>query len=290
MHSIQVKGILSAQNTMNLYRGCTHGCIYCDSRSKCYQFDHPLEDIEIKENALELLEQTLRRKRSKCMIHTGSMCDPYIPEELKLQQTRGALEIIERYGFGVSVLTKSNHILRDLDVLERINARTKAVVQMTLTTMDDRLCRILEPHVSTTQERIEALKVFRDHGIPTVVWLCPILPFINDTPENINGILDACIECGVHGIMIFGMGLTLREGNREYFYQQLDLFFPGMKQRYAAAFGNAYECNSPDGNALMQLLRRRCTENGILCNPNEVFRYLAEFKTADEQINLFDLL
>ena len=206
MHYVKVKGILSAKNGMNLYRGCQHGCIYCDSRSRCYQLDHPFEDIEVKENALELLEEALKRKRRPCMIGTGAMTDPYIPLENQLLMTRKALELIEKHGFGVAIQTKSHRILRDLELLERINSRAKAVVQMTLTTCDEELCRILEPNVSTTSQRVAALKRFRDAGIPTVVWLCPILPFLNDTPENIRGIVEYCADAQVKGIINFGMG------------------------------------------------------------------------------------
>ena len=226
MHYARVKGILSPKNGMNLYRGCSHGCIYCDSRSKCYQMEHAFEDIEVKENALELLESALRRKRKRCMIGTGAMTDPYIPLETELEYTRKALTLIEKYGFGVALQTKSDRVLRDLDILKKINGKTKAVVQMTLTTADESLCRLIEPNVSTTKERFEALKALRDNGIPTVVWLCPILPYINDTAENITAILDMCVEAEVRGVICFGMGLTLREGNREYFYSQLDKHFP----------------------------------------------------------------
>lgn len=194
MHYVKAKGILSSDNGMNLYRGCTHGCIYCDSRSKCYQMNHAFEDIEVKENALELLEKALLSKKKRCMIGTGAMTDPYLPLEEKLRLTRGALELIERHGFGVAIQTKSDRILRDLDLLQKINEKSKAVVQMTLTTQDDALCRILEPNVCVTSARVAALKAFRDAGIPTVVWLCPILPFINDTRENIEGILQSCID------------------------------------------------------------------------------------------------
>ncbi|MBQ6810805.1 MAG: radical SAM protein, partial [Firmicutes bacterium] len=221
MHFVKAKTILSAKNGMNLYRGCSHGCIYCDSRSECYHMDHVFEDIEVKENALELLEDALRRKRKKCMIGTGSMTDPYIPLEGDLRYVRGALELIEKYGFGFTVITKSADVLRDLDLLEAINNKTKCVVQMTLTTADDELCKKIEPHVSITSERFSALKTLRDHGIPTVVWLSPILPFINDTEENLRGILEMCREAEVKAIICFGMGLTLREGNRDYFYRQL---------------------------------------------------------------------
>lgn len=290
MHSVRAKGILSANNGFNLYRGCTHGCIYCDSRSRCYHMEHAFEDIEVKENALELLEDALRRKRKKCMLGTGAMTDPYIPLEEKLRHTRGALEIIERYGFGVAIQTKSCRILRDLDVLQRINERAKCVVQMTLTTCDEALCRKIEPNVSTTRERFEALKVFRDAGIPTVVWLSPILPFINDTRENIAGLLEMCREAKVRGVLCFGMGLTLREGNREYFYSQLDKRFPGMKQRYVRAFGNGYAAGSPDNDALMDLFHRTCEACGMMHNNKEIFAYMADFeeKRQAEQLSLWD--
>ena len=232
MHYVEAKGILSAKNGMNIYRGCSHGCIYCDSRSSCYQMEHEFEDIAVKQNAVDLLAAALKRKRKKCMIGTGAMTDPYIPLELETGYLRQSLELIEEQGFGFTVLTKSDRVLRDLDLLQKINAKTKCVVQMTLTTYDEELCRKLEPNVSTTKARFEVLKQLRDAGIPTVVWLCPILPFINDTQANISGLLDYCIEAKVYGIICFGMGVTLRDGNREYFYRQLDKSFPGLKEKY----------------------------------------------------------
>lgn len=287
MHFVKVKGILSSENGMNLYRGCQHGCIYCDSRSLCYQINHVFEDIEVKENALELLEQALKRKRKPCMIGTGSMTDPYIPLEEELRLTRGALELIRDYGFGVSVLTKSTRVLRDLDLLAEINRRAKAVVQMTLTTHDDRLCRILEPNVSVTSERVAALKAFREAGVPTVVWLDPILPFLNDTRENITGILESCMEAGVRGILCFNMGLTLREGNREYFYARLDRHFPGLKEEYIRTYGNRYEVNSPRNRELMALFHASCEKAGILHDVNGIFTYLHTFEQEDPQLSLF---
>ena len=287
MHFVKAKGILSSGNGMNLYRGCQHGCIYCDSRSLCYQMNHVFEDIEVKENALELLEQALKRKRKPCMIGTGSMTDPYIPLEEELRLTRGALELIRDYGFGVSVLTKSTRVLRDLDLLADINRRAKAVVQMTLTTHDDRLCRILEPNVSVTSERVAALKAFREAGIPTVVWLDPILPFLNDTRENITGILESCMEAGVRGILCFNMGLTLREGNREYFYARLDRHFPGLKEEYIRTYGNRYEVNSPRNRELMALFHASCEKAGILHDVNGIFTYLHTFEQEDPQLSLF---
>ena len=289
MHYVKVMGILSPSNGMNLYRGCSHGCIYCDSRSKCYQMNHDFEDIEVKENALELLEAALRRKRKRCMIGTGAMTDPYLPLEKKLGYTRKALLLIEKYGFGVALQTKSDLVLRDLDILRQINEKTKAVVQMTLTTADEKLCRIIEPNVSTTNERFEALKALRDAGIPTVVWLCPVLPFINDTEENIRTILGMCVEAGVRGVLCFGMGLTLREGNREYFYRQLDIHFPRLKERYIREYGNNYMVDSPRSTELMRLFHRICEENGILHNNDQIFEYLRKFeeKNAAEQLCLW---
>ena len=288
MHYTDYKTILSPQNGMNLYRGCTHGCIYCDSRSKCYQFDHEFEDIEVKRDAVKILEQQLRKKRQPCMIGTGSMCDPYIPLEAELQLTRQSIEVIERYGFGLAILTKSAKLLRDIDLLKRINARTKCVVQTTLTTYDEALCKKIEPHVSSTRERVEMLMTLKEAGIPTVVWLTPILPFINDTEENLLGLLDYCVQAGVKGILTFGIGVTLREGDREYFYAALDQDFPGVKQQYIRTFGNAYVCNSPNNEKLMQILRKTCQEHGILWQTDDVFRYLWTFETKEKQMSLFE--
>lgn len=288
MHFATVKSILSAENGMNLYRGCSHGCIYCDSRSTCYRMTHPFEDIEVKENALTLLEDALQRKRRKCMIGTGSMTDPYIPLEMQLGYMRQALTLIERYGFGVTVLTKSNRILRDMDLLERIHSKTKAVVQMTLTTRDESLCRKLEPNVCTTQERFKVLLEMKKAGIPTVVWLCPILPWINDTHENIAGILELCREAGVRGVICFGMGMTLRDGNREYFYQQLDQHFPGLKAQYIRHFGNQYVLNSPDNAALMRFFHDTCRKYGMLHHNDAIFQYLQTFEEKSSQLTFWD--
>jgi len=282
------KGILSAKNGMNLYRGCQHGCIYCDSRSRCYHMEHDFEDVEVKQNSLVLLEAALRKKRRPCMIGTGAMSDPYMPLEEELCYTRRALELIERYGCGASLITKSARILRDIDLLKRINEQAKCVVQMTMTTYDEDLCRKLEPNVSTTKERYEALCTLRDAGIPTVVWLCPILPFINDTEENLNGIMDYCARAGVYGVICFGMGMTLREGNREYFYRQLDRHFPGVKQKYIQRYKNAYSLESPNGRTLWAIFRKQCEQHGILCDNAAIFQYLNTLETCQpEQLKLF---
>ena len=287
MHFVNAKTILTP-HSMNIYRGCSHGCIYCDSRSKCYQFTHDFEDIEVKQNAPELLEAALKKKRKRCMIGTGSMCDPYIPLEKELQLTRRCLEIIDHYTFGATLITKSDLVLRDLDILTHINKKTKAVVQMTLTTADDTLCKKIEPNVCPTSRRFEVLLACHEAGIPTVVWFSPLLPFINDTKENIEGIVDLCARAGVHAIICFGIGLTLREGNREYFYAALDRNFPSLsadqislKQRYIKTFGYNYMVNSPNSHALMSYLSQLCKRNNIMLGTDSVFKWIEEFPDKD---------
>ena len=287
-HFKEAKGILSAHNNMNVFRGCTHGCIYCDSRSKCYQINHDFEDIEVKSNAPELLETALRKKRRKCMITTGAMCDPYIQLEAELCHTKKCLEIIEKYGFGLAIHTKSDRILRDIELLKSINNKAKCVVQMTLTTYDEKLCKIIEPAVSTTKERFEALKILRDKNIPAVVWLTPLLPYINDTEENLRGILSYCAEADVYGIISFGTGLTLREGSREYFYGKIDGYFPGMSRKYHEKYGYNYYIPSDSSDRLSQVLREECKKNGIICDNDAVFGYMRAFpETETEQLSLF---
>lgn len=289
MHFVKAKSILSPTGGMNIYRGCAHGCIYCDSRSRCYHMEHPFEDIEVKENAIKLLDDALRRRRKKCMIGTGSMSDPYIPAEMRLCYMRRAMELILKHGFGFTLITKSCRVERDIDLLRQINQSTKCVVQMTLTTYDDALCKKIEPNVSTTAERAETLMRLRDAGIPTIVWLTPILPFINDTAENIEGILSLCKSAGVRGVIHFGMGVTMREGNREYFYAKLDELFPGLKQKYMRTYGYNYELPSPNTATLEAALYKRCAECGIECDNEKLFAYLHSFeqKQTCEQISMF---
>ncbi|MGF6905939.1 SPL family radical SAM protein [Fusobacterium sp. PH5-44] len=290
MHEVKVKGILSNRNGMNLYRGCSHGCIYCDARSNCYQINHVFEDIEVKINALELLENNLKKKRKKCMIGTGSMSDPYMHVNDKYNHTRKSLEIVEKYGFGATLITKSSKVLNDLDILKKINEKTRCVIQMTLTTFDENLCKILEPNVSTTKERFQALEILRDNNIPTIVWLSPLLPFINDTEENLNGILDYCIRAKVKGILCYGMGLTLRDGNREFFYSKLDKYFPNIKEKYINCYGNKYEISSPNSKILWNIFIKRCKENKIIYNIDEIWEFLRFFpenKDKKEQLSLF---
>lgn len=291
MHFVDAKGLLTGGGGhygMNIYRGCTHGCIYCDSRSKCYQFTHPFEDIEVKQNAPELLERALRSKRKRCMIGTGAMSDPYMHCEETLRMTRKCLEIIKKYDFGIAIQTKSDRILQDIDLLDEINRSAKCVVQMTLTTFDDELCGILEPNVCNTKRRIEVLEQFQKRGIPTMVWMTPLLPYINDTVENITPILNECARVGVKGVIVFGMGLTLREGDREYYYEALDRHFPGLKERYIREFGYAYEIPSPNTRQLWEVFHKICREHGMMDNAEECFRYMNELPEKYPQMSLFD--
>lgn len=287
MHFVSVKGILSAKNGMNVYRGCSHGCIYCDSRSKCYDFKHDFEDIEVKQNAPELLEKALISKRKLCMIGTGSMCDPYMHCEKELQITRRCLELLDNYSYGGTLITKSDMVLRDLDLIKSINEKAKFVLQMTLTTFDEKLCSIIEPNVCGTYRRYEVLKEMQKNDIPAVVWLCPVLPFINDNEENLEGILQYCADAGVYGIIHFGMGVTLREGSRDHYYSRLDEYFPGLRQKYIYRYGNSYELPSPNAVRLEQLFYDFCRAHSIETDVNRIFAYLNELPDKYEQLSLF---
>jgi len=293
MHLKEAKGILSAHNGMNISRGCTHGCIYCDSRSKCYQIEHDFEDVQIKSNAPVLLEDKLKRKRKKCIVGTGSMSDPYISIPENLVNIRACLEIIDKYSHGISIITKSDLILRDLDLLISINKKAKCIVQITLTTYDEELCRLLEPNVCTTKRRFEVLKTMRDNGIQTIVWLCPFLPFINDTEENLLGLLDYCIEAKVYGILFWGTGMTLRDGSRDYFYSKLDEHFPGLKNTYQKKYGNSYTISSDNNKTLWNLFHTICKKNNIVTGNDALFEYMSTLdvnaleKKNTAQIDLF---
>ena len=292
MHFVDAKGILNKNDGaygMNIYRGCTHGCIYCDGRSNCYHFTHQFEDIEVKQNAPELLDKALKSNRKKCMIGTGSMSDPYLHCEEEIKLTRRCLEVILKNEFGLAIQTKSDRILRDIDLLDEINKTAKCVVQMTLTTYDDDLCKIIEPNVCNTKRRIEVLEKMRERGIPTIVWLSPILPFINDNRENIKSILEECARVGVKGVLNFGMGVTLRDGDREYFYAALDKHFPGLKEKYIKTYGNAYEVGSPNSVELRKLFFAICNQNDMLSNPNDCFRFMNTLPDKHKQMSIFDL-
>ena len=288
MHDIEAKALLTRNKGMNIFRGCVHGCIYCDSRSRCYRFTHPFEDVGVKRNAPELLEDILQRSRKSFVVSTGSMCDPYQPCERELGLMRRCLELLERYGFGASVITKSDLVLRDAGLFDSINRRSKSVLQMTLTVADDTLSRVIEPNVCTSTRRYETLKEFQRLGIPTVVWLSPILPFLTDSKENLRAILDMCFDAGVRGIVCFGAGMTLREGSREYYYAALDRHFPGLREEYAKRYGDAYELASPKSAELMRIFHDECRRRGVLDEPEDCFRFIAELPERHVQASLFD--
>jgi len=281
----EAKSILSARNGINISRGCVHGCIYCDSRSVCYHIDHDFEDVEIKSNAPALLEEALKRKRKKCMVGTGAMSDPYIPIPENLANIRACLEIIEKRGFGVAIQTKSDLVLRDLDLLISINKKAKCIIETTLTTYDENLREIIEPNVCGTKRRFEVLKIARDNGIQTIAWLCPFLPFINDTEENLKGLLDYCVKAGVYGILFWGVGLTLREGSRGHFYSKLDKHFPGLRKVYEKKYGNSYIVTSDNNEALSRIFYDTCDKHNIVRGNDALFEYMSSFE--EKQLDLF---
>ncbi|MDE6401500.1 MAG: radical SAM protein [Clostridiales bacterium] len=288
MRFVNAKTLLSAQNGMNVYRGCTHGCIYCDAQSNCYRMGHDFTDVEVKQNAPELLRAALTKKRKKCMIGTGSMSDPYMHCEEKLLLTRRCIEIIEEFGFGLAIQTKSDRILRDAEILQSVNDKAKCVVQTTLTTFNDDLTKLIEPNVCSTNTRYKMLKQMQQRKIPAVVWISPILPFINDTEKNLKGLLNYCFDAGVKGIICFGFGTTMRDGSREPFYAALDKHFPQLKQRYISAFGYAYNCVSPNHDKLMRTLYEQCDKYGVMRDVSKIFAYMREFPERNKQVSLFD--
>lgn len=247
---------------MNIYRGCSHGCIYCDSRSDCYGIK-AFDQIRAKEKALAILEDNLRRKTLKGVVGTGAMSDPYNPMEKKYQLTRQALELFRRYGYGVAIATKSPLVTRDKDLLAAIQNRSPVLVKITITCADDPLAKLIEPHVAPSSARFAAIKELSDSGIFTGVLLMPILPFINDTPANIKNIVVSAAEQGARFIYP-AFGVTLRDSQRLYFYNQLDAHFPGIKKEYLQHFGNIYSCASPQSKSLWATFTRECQRQGLL--------------------------
>ena len=268
---IQSKSILSSikegtdtwfglRYNMNLYRGCQHGCIYCDSRSACYRMD-ALDHIYVKENALELLEKELAGKRNKGTIGFGSMNDPYMPLEARYKRTRGALEIISAYRFPIHIITKSDMVVRDIDLIKKISG-VYAAVSFTITTFDDELTSVLEPYAPVSSKRFEAMKKLSDAGIYTGVTLMPILPYINDNPENIRQILITAKANGAKYV-IGALGLTLREGSREYYYKKLETHFPGLKSKYERRYKLNYNIRPKQHKMLYKVFYETCAELGL---------------------------
>lgn len=268
---IQAKSILShsktpdpwfgIQYTMNLYRGCQHQCIYCDSRSECYQIEN-FGDTLVKVNALELLERELPSKRVKGTIGTGSMNDPYAPLEKQYQLTRGALQLLIKYGFPVHVLTKSQLVIRDVDLLQEIQNNTQALVSFSITTCDDVLGKKVEPGAALVSERLAAMQFLVNRGIKVGVLLMPVLPFIEDNWENIRQIVELAHAHGA-GYILAAFGMTQRKGSQEYYLRQLERFFPGIKEKHLRAFGNRYECHARGAKQLSEQFKALCMEKGI---------------------------
>lgn len=257
---------------MNIYKGCNHGCIYCDSRSSCYGIDN-FDKVRAKKNVLTLLEKELKSKRKKGIVGTGGMSDPYNPFELKHKLTRGALELIYRYGFGISILTKSYLVVRDIDILKKIKTHSPAMVKFTITTFDDELCRKIEPNVVESSKRFLALRHLSQAGILTGILIWPILPFINDTKENIRLIVKAAAENGARFVMPY-FGVTLRHNQRQYFYKKLDILFPGIKQKYIRTYGGSYECYSVNQRELLSILITECEKYGLLYKMPDIIKNL----------------
>lgn len=295
MKYIKAKQILSSYSSgdnwfgcnynMNIYKGCNHGCIYCDSRSECYQVDN-FTEIRAKENALLILDKELKSKRKKGIVGTGAMSDPYNPCESKYKLTRGALELINKYQFGVGLLTKSTLVLRDLDVLLKIKANNIAMVNFTITTFDDSLGKIIEPHVDISSERFKAVKSLSDAGILTGVLVWPLLPFINDTEANICGIIEKAAQCGAAFVITYP-GVTLRQNQRDYYFAQLDKFFPGLKEKYIKTYGLSYECLSSNFHKLAEVAKETCQKYRLPYKMSDIVKVIRDANPV-KQLSLFD--
>ncbi len=278
MHEKEAKSILTPQNGMNVYRGCTQGCIYCDSRSDCYRYEYDFEDVEIKKNMAQLLEKSLRSKRRRCMIGIGSMSDPYQEIEKSEQLMRSALELIHYYGYGVTIETKSDLILRDLDLLQAIHTKAKVNVIVSLTAREDALAAKLEPGCPATSRRVEVLKKLKAEGISTYVHMAPLIPGINDSVENVQGLLDLCGEAKVDGILYSFLGVTLRKGSRQHFYKKLTEQFPGMLEDFMEQYGEINEIHVPEEKELLGMIKQYCKEHSIVCDQQKLFTYLRAFE------------
>lgn len=294
MEFIQAKTILSGYASgnswfgtnynINIYKGCCHGCIYCDSRSDCYRVEN-FDNVRAKENALTIIARELKAKRRTGVVGTGAMSDPYNPFEMKYRLTRGALELINANQFGAAIATKSELITRDIDILTAIAKHSPVLIKITITTADDELCRKLEPNVAVSSRRLAVIKELSNNGIFTGVLLMPVLPFLEDTEENIRAIV--CLAAANGAKFIYpAFGVTLRQNQREWFYQKLDELFPALKQKYLRQFGNAYECRSPQANHLWQLFTKECNKAGILYKMQDIIR---AYKKGydDRQMSLF---
>ena len=295
MEFVKVKTILTKVNNgdqwfgvdynMNLYRGCCHGCIYCDSRSNCYHIEN-FDTVRGKENALEILEQKLLKKRSKGVVGIGAMSDTYNPCEKEFEQTRGALKLILKYGFGVSIDTKSDLILRDLDLLREINFKNDVIVKFTITTPHDELSKIIEPRVCESSKRLEAIKILNENGIFAGIMMNPVLPFITDKEDDIKLLVKKAHEAGAKFIHTY-MGMTLRENQRDYYFEKLDANFPGVKEKYIKAFGDRYSCEAKNWKYLYKIFACECKKYGILYKMEDIIKAYKKPGEEIKQMSLF---
>ncbi len=273
---------------MNIYKGCNHGCIYCDSRSECYQVEE-FDQVRSKANALNLIERDLKSKRKTGVIGTGSMSDPYNPFEKELALTRGALALIHRYGFGVSIFTKSDLVCRDGDLLKEISKHSPVLIGITITTSDDALCKRIEQNVSVSSQRFKAIQNLSEQGLYAGIIMMPTLPFIEDTPDNIRSIVRLAYEHKAR--FIYAMphfGVTLRTNQRDWFYQKLDLLFPGIKEKYIATYGDAYACASLNSKHLWEVFTKECDRYGIVYKMKDIILGYQKGYGFD-QLSLFDV-
>lgn len=271
---------------MNLYRGCSHGCIYCDSRSNCYHIDE-FDIVKGKENSLLILEKELSNQKKTGVVGIGAMSDTYNPQEIKYEQTRGALKLLLKYGFGVSIDTKSDLILRDIDILKEINKKNNCIVKFTITTPSDELSHIIEPHVCVSSRRLKAIKELNENGIYTGIMLNPILPFITDNENDIKELVKLAYEHQAKFIHTY-MGMTLRENQRDYYYEKLDEYYPGLKEKYITTYKDNYICNPTNSRKLYQVFIKECEKYGILYKMEDIIADYKKNNKLDEQISLFD--
>ncbi len=270
---------------MNLYRGCPHRCIYCDSRSNCYHIDN-FDIVRGKLNALSILEQELSKKREKGVVGIGSMSDTYNPLEKQYEKTRGALKLISKYGFGVSIDTKSDLILRDIDLLKEINSKNNVIIKFTITTPNDELSRIIEPNVCVSSKRFQAIKELSDNGIFVGIMINPVLPFITDNEEDIKELVRLAYLNGAKFIHTF-MGMTLRGNQRDYYLDKLKQSFTGLKDKYIKYYGERYNCIVPNYKILYKVFTDECNKYGLLYDMKDIIKaYKKEIK-SNEQITLF---
>ena len=269
---------------MNIYKGCCHGCIYCDSRSDCYNIDN-FDEVRAKENALTIIDRDLKAKRRKGVIGTGSMSDPYNPFEEKFELTRGALRLVDKYGFGISIATKSDLVTRDIDLLKQINEHSPVLIKITVTACDDELCGKIEPAVAPSSKRFEAVKRLTDNGIYAGVLIMPILPFVEDNENNVRGIIYKAFENGAKFIYP-AFGVTLRQNQREWFFSKIDKYFPGVKEKYIRTFGNSYECRSTNAESLMSMTEKECERLGVIYKMEDIINAYKE-SCSENQLSLF---